>query len=104
MFIKTCFDCLRHLFISLLYSTHLPPSFFFPFLCPLSYLFFLFILRTSSYFIIILRHFYNLYEAAVAIKISNFLICFCSFDLSFPIVEKENVIENLYIVLFYLIK
>ena len=27
------------------------------------------------------------------------LICFCSFDLSCPILEKDNFIKNLYIVL-----
>ena len=43
---------------------------------------------------------YNLYlKAAVSIKISNLLFCFCSFDFSCPILEKENVIENLCIVL-----
>ena len=32
-----------------------------------------------------LRHFC---KAAVSVKISNLLICFCSFDLSCPILEK----------------
>ena len=41
------------------------------------------ILRMSYYNVIIfLCHFY---QAAIAIKISNWLICFCSFDLSCPI-------------------
>ena len=40
-------------------------------------------------------------HAAVSIKISNLPICFCSFDLSCPLQEKDNFIENLYIVLFY---
>ena len=40
----------------------------------------------------------HFYQVAVAIKISNLLTCFCSFDLSCPILEKEIVIENLYIV------
>ena len=45
---------------------------------------------------------YLFYLAAVAIKISNLLICFCSFDLSCPILEKDIFIEKLYniIVLF----
>ena len=29
-------------------------------------------------------------QATISIKISNFLICFCSFDLSCPILEKDN--------------
>ena len=37
-------------------------------------------------------------QAAVAIKISNLLICFCSFELSCPIHEKENFLGNMYIV------
>ena len=41
------------------------------------------------------------YQAAVAIKISNLLICFCRFDLSCPILEKDIFIENLYTVLSY---
>ena len=40
----------------------------------------------------------NKIQAAVAIKISNLIICFCSFDLSCPILEKENFIKTLYIV------
>ena len=43
-------------------------------------------------------------QGAIAIKISNLLICFCSFDLSCSILEKDNCIENLYIVLSCLIK
>ena len=39
------------------------------------------------------------YQAAIAIKISNLLICFCSFDLSCSILEKHILIEHLYIVL-----
>ena len=31
------------------------------------------------------------------IKISNLLICFCRFDFSCPILEKDNFIENMYI-------
>ena len=34
-------------------------------------------------------------QAAVASKISNLIICFCSFDLSCPILEKDNFIEKL---------
>ena len=59
------------------------------------------VLRTSSYYVsIFLRHFY---KAAVAIKISNLLICFCSFELTCPKLEKYIFIENLYIVLSCLI-
>ena len=36
---------------------------------------------------------------AIAIKISNLLICFCSIDMSCLILEKNIFIENLYIVL-----
>ena len=39
----------------------------------------------------------------LSVKISNFRICFCCFDLSCSILEKENVIENLYLVLYCLI-
>ena len=61
------------------------------------------ILHMSFYYVIInLR---NFCQAAVSIKISNLLICyFCSFDLSCPIFETDNFIENLDIVLFCLIK
>ena len=47
-----------------------------PFLCPVLYLS---ILRTSSSYFIIFRHFS---QAAVFIKVSNFRICFSSFDFS----------------------
>ena len=46
----------------------------------------------------------NFYQAAVAIKINNLLICFCIFDLSSPIPEKDSFIENVHIVLSCLIK
>ena len=36
--------------------------------------------------------------AATSIKISNLLICFCSFDFC-SILEKDNFIEHLYSVL-----
>ena len=49
----------------------------------------------------ILCHFY---QAVVAIYISILLICFCSFDLSCPILKKDSFIEHLYIVLSCLIK
>ena len=39
-----------------------------------------------------------------SVNISNLLICFCSFELSCPIFEKDNSIEDLYIVLSCLIK
>ena len=38
-------------------------------------------------------------QAAISVNISNLLICVCSFDLSCPILEKENFIEIFYIVL-----
>ena len=45
------------------------------------------------------------YQAVIAIKISNLLICFCSFDLSCPIIEKYIFIpKKLFIVLSCLIK
>ena len=43
-------------------------------------------------------------QAAASVKISNLLICFCSFDLACPILEKDNFIENVYIVMSCLIK
>ena len=46
----------------------------------------------------------NFFKSAVAIKLSNLLICFCSFDLFCPILEKDSFIEKLYIVLSCLIK
>ena len=36
-------------------------------------------------------------QAAVSVKTSNFLICFCSFELSCPILEKDSFIENMFI-------
>ena len=40
------------------------------------------------------------YVTSVSFKKSNLLICFCSFYLSCPILEKtDNFIENVYIVL-----
>ena len=41
--------------------------------------------------------------ATVSVKISNFRICFRSFDLFCPIFEQNNFIKHLYIVLSYLI-
>ena len=38
------------------------------------------------------------YQTAVAIKRSNLLICFCSFDLSYPILQKDIFIKNVCIV------
>ena len=43
-------------------------------------------------------------KVAVSIKLSNLLICFCSFDLSYPVLEKDDFIKNVYIVLSCLIK
>ena len=49
---------------------------------------------------VILRYFS---QAAVSVKISNLLSCFCSFDLSCSILEIDNFMKNLYIVLSCLI-
>ena len=54
--------------------------------------------------IMVLNNFYHFYQAVIAIKISNLLICFCSFDLSCAILEKESFIKKMYIVLSCLIK
>ena len=60
------------------------------------------ILHTSfSYVIIFLRHFS---QTTISVKISNFLICVYRFELPCPIHEKDNFIENVYIVLSCLIK
>ena len=45
------------------------------------------------------RTLFNFSHAAMSIKISNLPICFSSSDLSCSIFEKDNFIENLYIVL-----
>ena len=55
------------------------------------------ILHTSSSYIIFLVIFS---QETISIKIRNF-ICFCSFDLSSPIFEKDNFIDIFYIVLSY---
>ena len=70
-------------------SNILGTLFFFlpPLVCPVSYLFFLFI---YTGYVLLLCHFY---QAAIAGKISNLLICFCSFELSCP------TLESLYILL-----
>ena len=59
----------------------------------------LFNIQKTSFFLLL--HFC---QVAISVKISNLLICFCSFDLSCPILEKDNFIENLDIVLYCLIK
>ena len=41
-------------------------------------------------------------QAAISIKTSNLLICFCNIDFSSPILEKDNFIENVYIVLSFI--
>ena len=46
----------------------------------------------------------NIYCYAVAARIRNLHICFCSFELSCPILEKDNFIENVFIALSCLIK
>ena len=33
------------------------------------------------------------FSQAASVKINNLLTCFCRFDLSYPILEKENFIE-----------
>ena len=43
-------------------------------------------------------------QAAVSIKISTLLIFFCSFELSCPVLKKDNFIKDLYNVLSCLIK
>ena len=58
------------------------------------------ILCTSSSYVIFLHHF-NFSQATVSVKISNFIICFCSFDLSHSLLEKDNFIEKLCTVLCY---
>ena len=50
------------------------------------------------------RTLFNFSHAAISIKISNLPNCFSSSDLSCSIFEKDNFIENLYIVLSCLIK
>ena len=58
------------------------------------------ILHTScSYVNIFLRHYFS--QASISLKISDLFICFCSFDLSCTILEKDNIIETLYIILPY---
>ena len=37
-------------------------------------------------------------KAAISVKISNLLICFCSFYLPCLILEKDNFIKHMYIV------
>ena len=44
------------------------------------------------------------YQVAVTVEISILLICFCSFDLFCPLLDKDSFIENLYIALFCPIK
>ena len=44
--------------------------------------------QTVSFYI------YLFYQAAVAVKINNVLICFCRLDLSCPILEKDIFIEH----------
>ena len=46
----------------------------------------------------------NFSQAAVSIKMSNVLICFCSFDLSCPIVKKVNFMKNLILYCLVLLK
>ena len=43
-------------------------------------------------------------QAAISVKISNLLVCFCRFELFFLVLEKDNVIKNVYIELSCFIK
>ena len=43
--------------------------------------------------------FLSMYQAAVTVKISILLICFCGFDLFCPLLDKDIFIENVYIAL-----
>ena len=95
-----CFDCLHHLFISLL--LFYPPFFSFSLPSPFSSLIsVLYLYCIRCLLVIIACHFY---QAAFSIKISNLLICFCSFDLSCPVLEKDIFIENLCIVVSLIFK
>ena len=40
-------------------------------------------------------------QAVVSIEMRNLLICFCSYDLSCPVLEKDSFIDNLDILLSY---
>ena len=40
-------------------------------------------------------------QAALSIAITNLLVCFCSFDFSCPVLEKDNFVKHLCIVLSY---
>ena len=61
-------------------------------------------MHTSSSYVIIFVGYFS--QATISIKISNLLICFCSFDLFCPILEKErkegNVLFNDTLNTFYL--
>ena len=50
------------------------------------------------------NYLYLFCQSAISIKISNLLICFCSFDFYGPILEKDNLIKFYNIVLSCLIK
>ena len=47
----------------------------------------------------LITSFLSLYQAALTAEISILLICFCSFDLFCPLLEKDTFIKNVYIVL-----
>ena len=47
----------------------------------------------------LLSSFLSLYQAAVTIEISILLICFCSFELFCPLLDKDRFIENVYFAL-----
>ena len=89
-----CFDFIRNLFISLLLYYPFPFFFFFLSSPPpqVSYPFFLFIsiVCIPYYVVIFLHNFYNFYQAAVTVEINILLICFCSFDLFCPELDRMN--------------
>ena len=98
--INTTVICISYIFFYYYYY-YFPLSFVQSHTCSFS----LSILHTSPYYVIIfLRHFYHFKQAAVAIEISNLLICFCNLYLSCPKLEKYILMENVYIVLSFLIK
>ena len=41
------------------------------------------------FFLLFFQFFF--FQAAVSVKISNLLVCFCSFDLSCPTLEKSKL-------------
>ena len=80
--------------------TTLPTSwFFFSFTSLSSMIPVLFLYLYIIYYIILFLC--DFCQAAVSVKISNFFVCFCSFDLSCPILEKDNFIKFFYCIVMY---